>query len=144
MISLFLPVFWLMSSYVGNRFTWKVVLETSTVPSKQHCCDSGGEPSSAQPQSCPLDVRSHDGFSDFLQWQLLVAFSCSLPLTNSLWYIGTGTQTAWRNCPLPPLLKHIFGSYCLLLPILAPLLCQVCRKKRGKKISYLSVLCVSL
>jgi len=84
MIIVFLSVFWLMSSLVGycpDSSVWLCL--RPPVTARKHQWDSGASPSSAQPQSCLTEVWSYD-FSEFLQWQLLVASSSSLPLTSSL------------------------------------------------------------
>lgn len=103
-------------------FKWKVVLEVSTVPSKQHCCDFGGVPNSAQPQNFSLDEQSHDGFSDFLQRQLW-SFNCSLPLTHC----NVSEQAPKLPHATP---QQTFGSYWLFLPTYSSFPCQVHLKKR--------------
>lgn len=133
MISLFLPVFWLMASYVGNRFKWKVALETSTVPSKQHCCDSGGVPSSAQPE-----LPSRCAISWWFQWFSAVTtvggfqlLTSSNQLTVMYWNRHWNSLT---QLPSATSFETHFWVILSLTPYFSPTPVSSTQKEKGKKI----------
>lgn len=107
MIALFLPVFWLISSYVAIKR--EIASEIHSHFQTASLWFWGSAKLCSAP-GCRLDVWPHDDFTDFLQWHLLAAFSCSLTPTNSSQCFGTGTQTTWHNCPSPPLFLNIFSG----------------------------------
>lgn len=147
MIIVFLPVCWLMSSYVGGRLgsgrgcARDFQSPPSSIAVNLRECQALLSPRAAL-QRCGFIMVSVIFCTDTSWW--LSAPHCCLPAHRNVLEWASRQPASSLICPLTLLLKYIFGWYCVFFTTLASLLCQVLWKEQRRKLSYFSVPCVSL